>query len=311
MTSMRTFEALACGKPFLAAHSDAYVRLGLRHGEHMAWVKAPEETLEWADRLLGPEGQDIARAGRDFVLAHHTYGHRLRTIVESVMEGALRRLVQGETSNMDLNEQTQYMESRLTPHRKPISRDAVFALARESATGNMRYPELLALADAMLARSWKAGEYVCEIGTFHGYTAAFLGRLAAAAKLPCRVVSVDSFESPYLVHLSDPSSEYYKTISAHGLFPHRNQLVRMRSSAAPPYLPEGIGLLLVDGGHGYEDALADLNGYTAKLAPDGFLVVDDVWYESVRRAANDFCRSHSEFVKEVALEKLEIYRKSC
>src|SRR3989442_352154 len=28
MTSMRTFEALACGKPFLASHSDAYARLG-------------------------------------------------------------------------------------------------------------------------------------------------------------------------------------------------------------------------------------------------------------------------------------------
>lgn len=47
MTSMRTFEALACGKPFLAAHSDAYERLGLRHGEHLAAVRTPEETLEW------------------------------------------------------------------------------------------------------------------------------------------------------------------------------------------------------------------------------------------------------------------------
>ena len=36
MTSMPTFEALGCGKPFLAAHSHAHERLGLFHGEHMA-----------------------------------------------------------------------------------------------------------------------------------------------------------------------------------------------------------------------------------------------------------------------------------
>jgi spore maturation protein CgeB len=85
MTSMRTFEALACGKPFLAAHSDAYERLGFIQGEHMAWVERPEDTLAWAERLLGAEGLSIARQGRDFVLARHTYAHRLASLAEAVL----------------------------------------------------------------------------------------------------------------------------------------------------------------------------------------------------------------------------------
>jgi spore maturation protein CgeB len=85
MTSMRTFEALACGKPLLASHSDAYGRLGFVNGEHMAWAADPAETLRWAGLLLGPEGERVARAGREFVLAHHTYAHRLRRIAEAVL----------------------------------------------------------------------------------------------------------------------------------------------------------------------------------------------------------------------------------
>jgi spore maturation protein CgeB len=85
MTSMRTFEALACAKPFLAAHSDAYERLGLVHGEHLASVATPAEALGWADRLLGVDGTRLARAGREVVLSRHTFAHRLARVVEVVL----------------------------------------------------------------------------------------------------------------------------------------------------------------------------------------------------------------------------------
>ena len=84
-TSMRTFEALACGKPFLAAQSDAYEHLGFIHGEHMAWVDNQADTLIWAERLLGTDGERIAQSGRWFVLAHHTYAHRLARIAEVIL----------------------------------------------------------------------------------------------------------------------------------------------------------------------------------------------------------------------------------
>ena len=81
MTSMRTFEALACGKPFLAPNSDAYAR----HGEHLAVVGSPAEALQWANRLLGAEGSRIASAGRELVLSRHTYGHRVQTMIDAVV----------------------------------------------------------------------------------------------------------------------------------------------------------------------------------------------------------------------------------
>ena len=295
MTSMRTFEALACGKPLLAAHSDAFERLGLRHGEHLAVVRSASETLEWADRLLSSDGRRIAQAGREAVLARHSYRHRLASITEAVGAGYTREPLG-----------TPYeCESHRMERRCPEA----IELAREHDNPNMRYPELLALADAMLRFPWKPGQYVCEIGTFHGVTASFLGRLADLGGLPCQVISIDSFESPYLAGLAEPSIEYYKSICKRGLFPRRNLAVRMRSSDAQPFMPEGVGVLLVDAGHDYQDCLSDLEGYSPKLALGGVLAVDDVWYDSVRRAADDFLRRHHEFVLELSLEKIELYRK--
>jgi len=85
MTSMRTFEALACGKPFLSSHSDAYERLGFLNGTHMVWVNTQTESVAWAERLMSSEGKRIAESGRRYVLKHHTYAHRLKRIEQIVL----------------------------------------------------------------------------------------------------------------------------------------------------------------------------------------------------------------------------------
>lgn len=82
MTSMRTFEALACAKPFLAAASDAYERLGFVNWEHMVWTADRDESVSFGDRLLGDEGRAIGSRGRQFVLSQHTYRHRIEKIAE-------------------------------------------------------------------------------------------------------------------------------------------------------------------------------------------------------------------------------------
>jgi len=86
MTSMRTFEALACGKPFLAPWSDAYEALGLVNGEHLFWVNDPAATTGLAEGLLKPHCElcRLSIDGRHFVLANHTYTHRMRTIMEAI-----------------------------------------------------------------------------------------------------------------------------------------------------------------------------------------------------------------------------------
>jgi spore maturation protein CgeB len=86
MTSMRTFEALACGKSFLAPQSDAYEALGLADHRDLAVSSRPEDTLAWAQALLGADGggEIIAEQGRARVLANHTYGHRLNRIARAI-----------------------------------------------------------------------------------------------------------------------------------------------------------------------------------------------------------------------------------
>lgn len=101
MTSMRTFEALACGKPFLAAHSDAYEALGFENWKHFVWTAGGMDAaypdipsiLCEAKRLVGEPGTryytrqvdaELVPRGRAFVLANHTYGHRMRAIMEAI-----------------------------------------------------------------------------------------------------------------------------------------------------------------------------------------------------------------------------------
>ena len=311
MTSMRTFEALACGKPFLAAHSDAYARLGLEHGTHLASVDTPAQALEWADRLLGAEGLRIADEGRRAVLAHHTYRHRLERIIEIVGRHAATTVNEQVTMTTPTYvEQTALMEAQIERTGPDAAvRQPVLALAREHDNPNMRYPELLALASAMLSFGWSGSEVVCEIGTFQGSTAAFLGRVADLVHLPCHVLSVDSFESPYLAHLPERARPYYNTLASHGLVARRNSVIPMRSAPAAPYVPGAIGLLLVDGGQDYPTCLEDLALYVPKVASGGAIAVDDVWYESVRRACDEFPWAVHGCQRELALEKLEIYRR--
>lgn len=93
MCSMRTFEVLACGKPFLSFHSDAYERLGfvnagtdLHDAGHFVWVEDAADAVRAAENLLTRPGEATAMAecGRQFVLGHHTYSHRLKTIREAL-----------------------------------------------------------------------------------------------------------------------------------------------------------------------------------------------------------------------------------
>lgn len=124
---------------------------------------------------------------------------------------------------MGINEETDAMRRRLMS--LAISRQRLAgleALTAEHNNGNMRFAELCLMAKAMQSFPWEKDQLVREIGTFHGVTAAFLGRLADRWKLPCAIVSVDSFESPYLAHLPYPSAKYHRTMASYGLFPRRN-----------------------------------------------------------------------------------------
>jgi len=86
MTSMRTFEALACEKPLLAFVSTAYEQLGFRNNEHFMWAEHHLRTKECAKILLGNPGgaKYMAMQGRKFVLENHTYRHRLSRMLQAI-----------------------------------------------------------------------------------------------------------------------------------------------------------------------------------------------------------------------------------
>lgn len=93
MCSMRTFEVLACGRPLLSFHSDAYEPLGFENvrpdrldAGHFVWIHDERDAVRAAEVLLSePEAAAaMAERGRRFVLQRHTYAHRLQSILEAL-----------------------------------------------------------------------------------------------------------------------------------------------------------------------------------------------------------------------------------
>lgn len=93
--SNRTFKVIASGG-FYLGHASPGLRGLLRDGEHCAWYDDEEAALERIEHYLSAaaERERIRRAGRAYVLAHHTYDHR----VHNLLTGApYRDPVSGET----------------------------------------------------------------------------------------------------------------------------------------------------------------------------------------------------------------------
>ena len=81
--SNRMWKVMGCGGFYLgewAPGMDAFAR----NGEHCAWYRTAREAVELVRRYLGdPDARRrIAEAGRRHALAHHTYAHRVRLLLE-------------------------------------------------------------------------------------------------------------------------------------------------------------------------------------------------------------------------------------
>ncbi|HEX2777973.1 MAG TPA: glycosyltransferase, partial [Gemmatimonadaceae bacterium] len=85
--NMRAFELAACGAFSLTTRSPALLEI-FTEGESVACFDTADEAREVADRYLRDEAarQSIARAGREIVLAGHTWAHRVDTLVEWLAE---------------------------------------------------------------------------------------------------------------------------------------------------------------------------------------------------------------------------------
>ncbi|HEX3235351.1 MAG TPA: glycosyltransferase [Gemmatimonadales bacterium] len=81
--SNRMWKVMGCGGFYLGEWVEGLDAFA-RHGEHCAWYRQPGEAAELARYYLDrpDERRAIAAAGREHALAHHTYAHRVRLLLD-------------------------------------------------------------------------------------------------------------------------------------------------------------------------------------------------------------------------------------
>ncbi|MFF2746808.1 class I SAM-dependent methyltransferase [Kitasatospora sp. NPDC058048] len=162
--------------------------------------------------------------------------------------------------------------------------------AFEEATGFMPVDEGLALYAAAVAVARGTGLPVLEIGTYCGRSAILLA--AAAREAGTVALTVDhhrgseeqqpgwEYHDSTLVDpevgLMDTLPRFRRTLHAAGLEEHVVALVG-RSPRIAALWGRPLGLVFIDGGHTDEHATGDYEGWAPHLAPEGLLVVHDVF----------------------------------
>ncbi|MFI2608822.1 class I SAM-dependent methyltransferase [Kitasatospora sp. NPDC018619] len=154
----------------------------------------------------------------------------------------------------------------------------------------MPLDEGLALYAAAVAAARSTGLPVLEIGTYCGRSAVLLA--AAAREAGTVALTVDhhrgseeqqpgwEYHDPTLVDpevgLMDTLPRFRRTLHAAGLEEHVVALVG-RSPRIAALWGRPLGLVFIDGGHTDEHATGDYEGWVPHLAPEGLLVVHDVF----------------------------------
>jgi spore maturation protein CgeB len=90
-SSNRLWKVLACGGAYLGQWVPGIEELA-RDGEHCRWYRDADGASDILRGLLADPAarREMARRGRQHVLAHHTYAHRLRTIFGEAADAQTR-----------------------------------------------------------------------------------------------------------------------------------------------------------------------------------------------------------------------------
>jgi predicted O-methyltransferase YrrM len=172
----------------------------------------------------------------------------------------------------------------------PARPQAQVLAAFEAATGFMPVDEGLALYAAAAEAAARTGLPLLEIGTYCGRSTILLAEAARVAGTVA--ITVDhhrgseeqqpgwEYHDTSLVDpevgLMDTLPRFRRTLHAAGLEPHVVALVG-RSPQLAALWGTQVGLVFIDGGHTDEHATGDYEGWVPHLAPEGVLVVHDVF----------------------------------
>jgi predicted O-methyltransferase YrrM len=126
-----------------------------------------------------------------------------------------------------------------------------------------------------------------EIGTGFGENALSLLHELAIERLYC----IDPF-APYADGERTIQTEYLSRSEStlRMLSKFKNvKFIRKFSSEACEEIPENVDFVYIDGNHGYEAVLADLQNYFPLLHEEGVMAGHDLTWLSVRKAVHNFC----------------------
>jgi hypothetical protein len=160
-----------------------------------------------------------------------------------------------------------------------------------------------ALASAELILRHDLSSYV-EIGVYRGRSLLPIGAVFSYVARGS-AVGIDPWEvgpaTQQDVHLFPPAaatvnqfvagldwdgmfSEVSRMIDHMGLSQHCSVLRAKAADVTTLFADRSVGLLHVDGNHDEAAVMADLANYLPKLAPNGFVILDDASWESVQAA---------------------------
>lgn len=165
------------------------------------------------------------------------------------------------------------------------------ALAHQFASEMMDAAELTCLLAALLTLKFAPGDFIVEIGTYHGDTSVLLGKALQEMKRPIPVVAIDPFErvQPRRWNPAGSLARYLNNLRAHKLEDVCFPIVAFSYQAAQ-ILGKQIALLIVDGDHEYASVQQDLLLFAPKVRAGGLIFVDDYVpaYPGVMRAVDEF-----------------------
>jgi len=300
--------------------------------DYAEWVWLPHIADPGFEAALG---ELIARRGVDQVhVTHDAILHRLQKILPALAPQV--ELTHGRTL-FDLEadyrgllaraaKRPAILELAAASEPKPPLSDvevAGFVRAAMSIPGQSEEDKLMALAE--VARRAPGGDIV-EIGSFMGRTAAFFSMLSGRYGLG-KVLCVDPWEVEAIDQGADALKEfaqvfdwaYWRQIFEVNVAPfaagrlnyiHAYSVQGAEIYSASPTITtptfgetryEGrIGILYIDGNHGYDHVLADCQAWAPHVKPGGWIVFDDYewnWGDGVRRVGDAFLAEKGEAVR--------------
>jgi predicted O-methyltransferase YrrM len=146
--------------------------------------------------------------------------------------------------------------------------------------------------DAVREAPPSGGAFV-EVGAWKGRSTAFLAVEIANSGKPIELIVVDHWKgSDEAAHHADPDVQAGRLYEAfrRNTRPVAHLITPMRMAsveAAHVIADASLDLVLLDGGHSYEDVRADIDAWLPKLKPHGVLAGDDWNWSGVNTAARE------------------------